>query len=267
MLYHQGNHHEGFWNTKNIALALFVGASVFALLYAPMRIKLTNAVYVVATGVWGVGDATVNTWNSFVTNFRDKERLISENEALAAELDRVQAQVLDRNLLAEKVTKLEESLGRVRSDNRVVAEVIVDHRQSPYDTLVVDAGENEGITVGDEVVYSGSGIIGEVIETTSGSSKIKLFSSPGSERAVLVGSHYIPANALGRGMGNFEAKVPEGSVVAVGDTVVSTKGNLIFGVISLIEEKPAEPFKRIFFRLPFNTTEIRSVEIIIDKRS
>ncbi|MCK9344562.1 MAG: rod shape-determining protein MreC [Candidatus Pacebacteria bacterium] len=267
MLYHQNNSRDGFLNRKNIALAVLIGASAFALLYTPARSTVTEGVYMVATGVWGFGGATTNAWNSFATNFRDKERLIRENAMLSAELARVEAQVLDRNLLAEKVTKLEESLGRVRGDDRVVAEVVVDHGQSPYDTVVVDAGAEEGIILGNVVVYAGSGVIGEIIEVSSNSSKIKLFSSPGSERAVLVGPHYVPANALGRGMGNFEAKVPQDSLVAIGDTIVSTKGNLILGTISVVEEKPAEPFKRIFFRVPFNITEIHSVEIIVDKRS
>lgn len=267
MLYHQGNNRNGFWSRKNTVLAIFVGVSFFTLLYSPARSTLTEGVYMFATGVWGAGDASVNAWDSFVTNFRDKERLIKENESLVSELDRMQVQVLDRNLLAEKVTKLEEALGRMRSDNRVVAEVIIDQARSPYDVLIVDAGEKEGVAVGNDVVYAGSGIIGKVIESTSGSSKVKLFSSPGSEESVLVGSHYIPANSRGRGMGNFEAKVPQDSLVVVGDTIISTKGNLILGTISLIEEKPAEPFKRIFFRSPFNISEVRSVEIIIDKHS
>lgn len=251
---------------KNIALIALIAISAFALLYAPLRATLTEAVYSVAPSVWGVGGNAEGAWTSFLTSFKDKDALVNENETLKETISIMETKVLDRNLLAEKVTKLEEALGRARSDDRVVANVLVGVGRSPYDTLVIDAGEEEGVNTGNMVVYSGSGVIGEVVETTPYSAKIKLYSSPGEEHRVTVGSHYIPVLAVGRGMGNFEAKVPQDSAVSVGDNVVTVKGNLIIGTVSLIEEKPAEPIKRIFFRVPFNITEIQSVEVIVGKR-
>lgn len=251
---------------KNIALIALVAISAFALLYAPLRNMLTQAVYSVAPQMWSAGDTTKSAFGSFMTNFRNKDTLVHENEILNEAIDLMHAQVLDRNLLVEKVTRLEEALGRVRMDDRVVASVLVGPGRSPYDTLVIDAGTDEGVNVGNQVVYAGSGVIGEIIETTNVTSKVKLLSSPDEEHSVIVGSYYIPVLALGKGMGNFEAKVPQDSRVEIGDRVVSLKGNLILGTVSLVEEKPAEPVKRIFFRVPFNITEIRSVEVIIDKR-
>lgn len=263
MIHRQGN---PFLNRKNIALVALVAISAFALLYTPLRSALTEGVYSVAPKIWNIGDASGSAWGTFITNFRNKDVLEKENTMLHLDVSRMQAQVLDRNLLAEKVTKLEEALGRVRGDDRVVAFVLAGPGMSPYDTLVIDAGGDQGISVGNMVVYAGSGVIGEVVEISPLSSKVKLYSSPKEEHLVTIGSHYIPVLAVGRGMGNFESKVPQDSAVAVGDKVVSVKGNYIFGIISLIEEKPAEPVKRIFFRLPFNITEIHSVEVIVDKQ-
>ncbi|MFZ2303511.1 MAG: rod shape-determining protein MreC [Minisyncoccia bacterium] len=245
---------------------LFVAVSVFALLYAPIRGVLTQSVYSVAPGVWHVGNAIENAIGMLLTNFKNKNVLVTENEMLNEAVAIMETKVLDRNLLAEKITKLEEALGRVRGDNRVVASVIAGPWHSPYDTLVIDVGEDYGVSTGDIVVYSGSGVIGEIIEVTNASSKIKLYSSPGEEHLVSIGAHFVPVKALGKGMGNFEAKIPQDIMVAVGDDVVSAKGDLLFGKISLVDEKPAEPFKRIFFRVQFNITEIRMVEVIIDKR-
>lgn len=255
-----------FVSRKNIALIALVAISAFALLYTPLRATLTQAVYKVAPSIFGVGGNAESAWGEFLTNFREKDALVKENEILNEAISIMETKVLDRNLLAEKVTRLEEALGRVRSDDRVVANVLVGAGQSPYDTLVIDVGEEEGVNTGNMVVYSGSGAIGEVVETSSYSAKIKLYSSPGEEHRVTVGSHYIPVLAVGRGMGNFEAKVPQDSAVSVGDYVVTVKGNLVLGTVSSIEAKPAEPIKRIFFRVPFNITEIRSVEVIVDKQ-
>ena len=251
---------------KNIALGALIAISAFALLYTPLRSTLTQAVYKVAPSFFGVGENADSAWGLFLANFREKGALMKENEILNETISIMETKVLDRNLLEEKVTRLEEALGRVRGDDRVVANVLVGAGQSPYDTLVIDAGEEEGINIGNMVVYSGSGTIGEVVETTQNSAKIKLYSYPGEEHRVTVGSHYIPVLAIGRGMGNFEAKVPQDSAVFVGDYVVTVSGNLILGTVSLIEAKPAEPIKKIFFRVPFNITEIQSVEVIVGKR-
>lgn len=258
-MHHQDNK---LFSPKNIALIALFAVSAFALLYSPVRTSLAEGAYTAAVSVWDFGDTASNTWNSFITNFRSKEVLVTENKTLHEEVSRMQAQVLDRNLLAEKVATLEEALGRVRSDDRVVATVLAGPGLTPYDVLLVDAGTEQGISVGNMVVYAGSGVVGEIIESTPVSSKVKLLSSPGEEHAVIVGSHAIPVLAVGRGMGNFEAKVPQDSTVLVGDNVLLAKGSLILGVVSLVEEKPAEPFKRIFFRLPFNITEVQSVEVI-----
>ncbi len=245
---------------------LLVAISAFALLYAPLRSTLSQAVYSIMPSIWNTGDATGDAFGAFLTNFKNKDTLVKENEILNETITIMETKVLDRNLLAEKVTKLEDALGRVRSDDRVVANVFVGPGRSPYDTLIIDAGTDEGVNIGDMVVYTGSGVIGEIVESNQSSSKVKLYSSPGEEHMVYAGSHYLPVLALGRGMGNFEAKVPQDSAVDVGDNVVTAKRNLIFGKIFLVEEKPAEPFKRIFFRVSFNITEIQSVEVIVTKR-
>ncbi|MDO8604426.1 MAG: rod shape-determining protein MreC [bacterium] len=267
MIYHQGNSRNALVKKKIITLILLFGISIFILIFAPIRNTLTQFVYTVAPSIWNIGDGVLDTLDSLLTNFRSKDALLKENRALLAEMERTQAQILDRNLLSEKVIKLEEALGRVAGDNRVVANVLVGAAHSPYDILVVDAGKKEGVGVGDMVVYAGSGVVGEIVEVSAQSSKLKLYSSSGVEEAVVVGAKRVPAKAVGRGMGNFEAKIPQDSEVFLGDNVVSAKSDLILGTISHIEEKPAEPFRRIFFRSPFNINEMQSVEIIIEERS
>jgi hypothetical protein len=83
---------------------------------------------------------------------------------------------------------------------------------------------------------------------------------------VVIGGNVIPATAHGRGMGNFEAKIPQGSLVASGENVLIPGEDLILGVVGAIEENPGEPFMRVFFRTPFNISAIDSIEVIKSKR-
>lgn len=247
---------------RNIALAVFIAVSAFSLLYPPVRESLTQVSSEGATKAWNFGQITSHIYGVLVANFKSKSELQFENESMLALVGHMQAQVLDRNLLAEKVARLEEILGRTQGDDRVVANVLVGPGNSPYDTLVIDVGAEQGVKIGSKVVYAGSGVIGEIVEVTSATSKVKLYSSPREEKEVIIGKRYTPALAVGKGMGNFETKVPQDSLVAVGDNVILTNGYLIIGTVSLVEDKPSLPFKRVLFRVPFNIAEIRTVEVI-----
>lgn len=260
-------HRQGSLLLKRKSLVLIVVLVVIfaSLLFVPTRGFLTQTTYSIAVGIWSGGNLVTNAARSFITNFKDKNLLENENSALKAELSRLQALALDRNLLSEKVASLEESLGRPGSDNRVAADVVAGPRHSPYDTLVIDAGTEQGISVGNMVVYAGSGVVGEIVEVSGSTAKVKIYSSSGVETSVAIGEKHIPVTAVGRGMGNFEARVPQDSIVLVGDTVTSIKGSLILGNVALVEENTAKPFKSVFFRVPFNITEMQSVEVLVDK--
>ncbi len=250
---------------RNLVLAVFILLGAFVLLYAPVRGAISQTIYTGAPSVWRLGGEVSDTWSSFWGGFAIKRSLVYENNMLKEEVSRMQVNVLDRNMLEEEVAQLKEALGRVSEDNRVTANVLVGPRWSLYDTLIIDAGAENGIVTGDRVVYSGAGVIGEITEVYDNASKVKLYSSPGEEQAVVIGALAVPAVAEGRGMGNFEAKVPQGSLVIVGDEVRIPAGNLILGIVGSVEENKVLPFIRVLFRTTFNIAEVRSVEVIVNK--
>lgn len=250
--------------------APFVVAGIFVigvimLTFTPLRVTLSRGVYFFASGVWQGGDRISGAVKNFFGGFASKEALVEENMSLREEVSRMQVQVLDRNLLEEKVRDLEERLGRTNADDRIVAHVLAGPGRSPYDLLVIDAGEDHGVVLGDLVVYAGAGVVGEVVEVYRTSSKVSLFSSPGKQLPVLVvGTTTIPTIATGRGMGNFEAHVPQGSVVVAGESVI-TPEDLIVGTVGAVIENEAMPFVRILFTSPFNIAEMRTVEVVKNK--
>lgn len=247
-----------------IVLTTVLLLGIFSLLYTPMRSWLTQVVFSAGSAPLSLGNTVGDNSNSFLGGFRFKESLAYENAMLRAENSRMQALVLDRNLLQERVAKLEESLGRSRNDNRVVADVVVGIGQSFYDTVILDVGSDHGVQNGDSVVFAGSSLVGQIIEVSATTAKMKFYSSPGEEYAALLGPHSILATVHGRGNGNFDAKIPENSDLVVGDKVTVSKGNLILGMVTEIEKTPGVPFATVFFRMPFNLTEIRTVEVLVN---
>ncbi len=250
---------------KVILFALIILVSIFVLMYGPVRSVISKVVYSVAPGVWRTGGNVSNTTNSFLSGFRNNINLSEENRILREQVSQMEIQILERDFLVEEVIRLEEVLGSRVEVNRVRASVL--HiGQSPYDTIVVDSGIDQGVEVKNLVVGASIGIIGEVTEVYSSSSKIKLFSSQGVETQVIIGGIAIPTVAIGRGMGNFEAKVPQGSNITVGEEVLLFGNSFALGVVGLIEEAQTMPFARVLFRTSFNITELRFVEIIINKK-
>lgn len=247
---------------KKIAIGagIFI-VGFFVLSYDPLQGAISQGVYRVAPRVWEIGKEASDAKNSFIGAFAFKRTLVKENELLRDEISRMRAEVLDRGLLKERVAKLEAMLGRENSGERVVANVLAGPGRSPYDTYIIDVGEDHHIALGDRVVYAGASVIGEISEVHTSSSKVKLFSSPDGEIAVRIGTTTIPSVAKGRGMGNFEARVPQGSVVAPGENVITSE-NLILGVIGAVIADEAMPFVRVLFSTPFNVTGVEMVEVI-----
>lgn len=247
---------------KMIALAVIFAVGVSALVIVPVRNALTRGAYVFVPALLEKENSITQSLKNITEGFIAAQSLADENRRIKEETLRMQAQVLDRNLLEERVAELEGLLGREWKDGHVVARVLAGPGRSPYDTLIVDAGKEQGISQGDPVAYAGAGIIGNIDEVYAQAAKVRLFSSSGVHTAVIVGERAVPGIAEGRGMGNFEVQVPKGSAVLVGDTVMLPGGTLILGMVGTAIEDDAAPFARVLFAAPFNIAEIRTVEVI-----
>lgn len=246
-----------------IILVIIALLGFLILLYTPLRNGIAAFFSPVSSSVWSEDNSVKETTGGFWGVFQSKSALSEENAKLHDEILRIQAQVLDRNLLAERVGQLEERLKRVNDDNRVLANVLVSSGRISYDMLVVDVGSNLGVHVGDRVVYAGAGVIGTVVEAYEATSKIKLFSSPNEETRVSIGKESIPALARGKGIGNFEVILPQGVSVKVGDEVIIPGTMFVLGYVGSVENNQDQPLSKILFRSPFNTTSIATVEIVL----
>ncbi len=251
---------------RSIRKKIVIGVSILVvgvliILISPLRNSFTQLLHIAVPQMWETGENVGNAGSSFFGAFASKRTMVEENVLLREENSRLRVEVLDRNLLKEKITTLEKILGREYIEERVVANVLAGPPRSSYDTLIIDVGDDHLIASGDRVVYAGSGVVGEVLEVYPHSSKIKLLSFPGQKISVLLGTSTMPITAQGRGMGNFEAHVPRESLVDEGDEVVSSDG-LIVGIIGAVVRDDTLPYVRVLFLTPFNITEMKTVEVL-----
>jgi len=193
-----------------------------------------------------------------------KDSLIRENENLKLQIDKDKRDMILKDVLSAENDDLKIALNRKDLNKKSILSIIlVKPFLSPYDTLIIDVGNDQNISVGDKVVADGNTFIGYVSEVYNNTSKVVLYSSPGEKVNVLIGNSNIEKEAVGMGGGNFEVDVPREVDVKEGDSIImpSISPN-VFGVISKIEYQSADAFQKVLFNSPVNVSELKWVYVI-----
>ncbi|MFM2374097.1 MAG: rod shape-determining protein MreC [Candidatus Parcubacteria bacterium] len=125
---------------------------------------------------------------------------------------------------------------------RIAAAILSSPSDTPYDTLVVDRGTQDGVKEG-AVVYGASGApLGTIVRAHNNTSVVVLFSTPGTITSLYAPREKILAKATGIGGGVFSLLMPHGSSVKEGDIVtMPTLGGEPVGTVSRVWSDPAEP--------------------------
>ncbi len=184
-----------------------------------------------------------------------------------------QIQLLEQELASQKgtdatlafVTNENEELRTLlnaSSTERIGAGVIARPPYSPYDTILLDKGSDDGVVM-HAPVYHGKGIaIGYVRQVFSQTALVTLFSSPDVETTVFVFGPNLFTTAYGEGGGVVRLSVPQGITIEEGDVVVlpSIESGAL-GIISEIQSIPTEPEQHAFVTLPAPLQSLRLVAV------
>lgn len=200
---------------------------------------------------------TVRTGMMTVSDVVDELRRVREENAAL----RIRAALYDE-MRAER-DRLYQRFGRTSETQGVIAHVLVSPARSPYDTFIIDAGSAHGIAVGNEVMFDTTLSIGVVEEVGAQGARVRLFSSPGVENQVSIGTSTAHMTAVGRGGGSFELEVPKDITVNVDDALMlagAQRGAL--GFVRSVESRDADAFQTVYAASPINLFETREVLII-----
>lgn len=199
-------------------------------------------------------------------SFASRGELLKENEALHLELKEAEAKLVNYNIISKENADLKKILGRVDRQKLLLGAVLAKPNRSPYDTLLVDVGSQNGVKKDMLVLAYGEAPIGVVSEVRTKSSLIRLFSSPGETHTVVIGEKQISASAFGVGGGNFRILLPKDAEVSLGDTV-SLPGEKprILGTVEKIEQSDTDTFARILFKSSTALFELRHVFVVTEE--
>lgn len=201
--------------------------------------------------------------NSFSSLFASKASLRTENADLRRELSSMSAALLDRAILVKENADLKAAVHFKLETGAISARVLSKPPFTPFDILVVDAGESQGVKIGDRVMI-GQTSLGTVTLTSSNSSQVTLRSSSSEQTEAFVGNEALPVTLHGKGGGNFEATLPQGADVKEGDLVFAyyLQTPLYVGSVAKIISEDDATFVTIIVTLPLNLYSLSNVEII-----
>ena len=239
------------------ALALLLLAA--GLLFGPTLRSLTLAI---VSPLIKAERSTLQFGADLFGGLRSNMVLTEKNRHLEEALTQSEIVVLDRNRLYEENLELKERLGRIADPNAITAAVLLAPPAMPYDTLLLDAGERDGVSVGDRVAAGGTVLIGEIQEVYGATSRAFLYSAPGAHQEGFLAVQGLAVATEGEGGGALRGRIPQGISVARGDelSLPSMSGGVL-GFVEYVEQVEGESFQTVYFRFPVNPLTLRYVDI------
>lgn len=199
---------------------------------------------------------------SFLSGFSDAAALAARAEALALENAALSAenQTL-RKQAADQATLLGGAPERGAKAGLVLG-VLSGPPISPYDTLVLVGGADDGVTAGQEAFGAGGVPLGVVSSVSASFSRVTLFSAPGVVTRGWIGSANLPLEMRGAGGGTLRATVARAEDVALDDAVfVPGPGALFIGRVARIDRDAASPAANLLIRGALNPFSVTWVEL------
>jgi cell shape-determining protein MreC len=238
---------------QRMLLFAFFLALIVLLLRGPIANLLSGGLVFLARPVWSLSDGIALRSSSIVSGFRDKDALAKENERLKDTLDTVAIEAYSRDALLEENRQLKEMLGRKGEYSYLLGRILSAPPVSPYDTILIDVGGADGVTVGMPVFSQGDFKVGEINRVWQKSSLVGLYSNANTQLSVTVGTSSIPAVATGQGGGTLRVILPRSVSVKDGDIVaIPAISPTFLGVVSGIERPEGSSLEALYVRLPFD---------------
>lgn len=148
------------------------------------------------------------------------------------------------------------------SSPRIGAGVVARPPFTPYDTVIIDRGSEDGVVLHAPVYYGSNIALGYVRSVFPHTALITLFSSSGVETTVYLFGAHIFTTAYGEGGGVIRISVPQGVPLEEGRLVVLPSLDTgVLGTIRSIQSISTEPEQHAYVTLDEPLQSIRLVSV------
>lgn len=176
----------------------------------------------------------------------------------------LRAKVLDYERLETENETLRETLRASSGLQSVVATTRILKRPpaSAYDTLVIDAGTENNVAIGQTVVAFGTLYLGNVIEVFKDTAIVRLGTSQDVIRDVRSVRSGVVLEAKGHNGSHVVIEMPRDVDVVEGDQFMDVLSNKLSLVVYKITFDDREPFKTVYARSPVNMRYLDWVQVV-----
>lgn len=205
-----------------------------------------------------------------VKNLEDLNRILNENEELKKSNFRLKIDHRYIEELQSENKRLKDILDIKNTGNKdfLVANISFKDPMSVYDEFIIDKGSDHGIKEGMPVVTRDV-LLGRVIKVYKDKALVELISKAEKYTSVVVGPKKHLAILKGGNSNKLSIEnIETDATINVGDRIYTSGITQMYpkdyyiGVVSKVETKKENLFKKIELVLPFNVFELNEVIII-----
>ena len=235
----------------------------------PVLDFFSSSMHVVFRPVLFLKNGTIEILSDIGGSFSFKKNLIKENESLRSQLNENNLQMQNYNNVLDENIKLKEILDRKNEKiSLILGAILAKPGVNPYDTLLIDIGEDHNLKIGDLVFARGNVPIGRVHDVYMNTSNVVLFSSSGEKTEVVSSGTSLGKGGeafmqiIGRGGGNFEMILPRDLNIPKGTTFSLPGINSdVVAVVNSTLSDPRDSFAKALLSSPVNVQELKFVQV------
>lgn len=260
---HQFRDKNKITRRKNIIRSLILAGILLIVIISGLLSWFPKILNTIGRPIWKMQNKLIDTTSSAEYIVRSKSSISNENQNLKIENQDLKNRMVDYTALSNENRELKELMGRITSkDEFILGAILARPNKSPYDSIIIDIGQDHGLYQGQKVFVSGDIPIGFVSEVYSNTSLVALYSNPGQKTEGILDGTNATVELVGRGGGNFEMTIPTDLSVESGKVVLlpGIKREVVAIVDGLISV-PTDPAKRVLLRSPINIQSQRWVEV------
>lgn len=223
--------------------------------------------------IYNISSMPRNFFTSFMKEYQDIETLESEIEKLKRENMSLKINLQEFEALREENIRLRDIQKKTKesSNKQTIAKVLNNSASPNKKIIIIDKGQNDGLYKGQNVIGI-KGLIGQIIESNSLSSKVILINDknhnvPGvvnrtGEKVIIAGEN--KDNELLIQFTPLDTTVEEGDIVTTSGVAGRFKSKIPIGKVTSVVKDPEKKFSEIKIKTFENLSNISDVILIWD---
>jgi len=223
--------------------------------------------------IYNISSMPRNFFTSFMKEYQDIETLENEIEKLKRENMSLKINLQEFEALREENIRLRDIQKRTKesSNKQTIAKVLNNSASPNKKIIIIDKGQNDGLYKGQNVIGI-KGLIGQIIESNSMSSKVILINDknhnvPGvvnrtGEKVIIAGEN--KDNELLIQFTPLDTTVEEGDIVTTSGVAGRFKSKIPIGKVTSVVKDPEKKFSEIKMKTFENLSNISDVILIWD---